>query len=166
MPIQSKPDTLYPNSVASHLVDYLRGRMDAKVEHYGSDLFFEEDGIHVHPDVMNATGVFVNARAPITQDARRGNVVNQRWRGRVRVTHHNPTNEVEQHHEGLVYTQRAIALLQGYRVPHENVKGVDGGPRLIDTDDAEQLINTPNFAAYEFDFSLEVAHDLEGDLSS
>lgn len=163
MPIQQDPKTLYPNSVADHLVEYLRGEVDARVEHYGSELFFEEDGIHLYKGAMDGTAVFLNARSPRTLDDHRRDLVMQTWRGRARVTHHNPVDEVERYNEGLVYVQKCIAMLQGYKVPIDDVHGVEGGERYIDTADADELINTVSFMAYEFDFSLDVAHNLSSD---
>lgn len=161
--ISSDPGTLYPNSVADALVGRLLAEMsaDVSVEQYGKDLFQDEEGLLVHPSAYKGVGVFVNAEGPTPLDKNRPGLVEHRWDGRLRIAHHNPRSELEQHQEALVYVERAVSAVQGWKVPVGGVDGVEGGERIVETAAREQVINVPNFAAYRVPISLNLYHKLQ-----
>jgi len=161
--IDADPSQLYPNSVAEAFVGRLRAEMSSDVDVYqfAADIF---DGagadLRVHPSAYETTGIFVNSLGPAPQDEIFPGLVEHRWRGRVRVSHHNPRNELEKHQEALVYVERVVAAVQGWKVPVTGVDGVSGGERLVKTGDREQVINNPNFAVYRIPVDAIVQHEL------
>ena len=163
--IEQEPKTLYPNSVANVLVEGLRAENpDFEVHHYGKVLFTESDGLSAHKACYDTTGVFINWTGLTPLDDVRSGMVEHKWRGRVRVTHHNPREETEQHQEGGIYAQRAQSYLQGTRIPL-TTDGVEGGPRLLRTGEIEQVLNVPNFVAYRFPLTVQLQHNLRHDIS-
>lgn len=167
--IEQDPTSLYPNSVADALVEGLRAENpDFEVRHYGKDLFRGSGGdLQVHTAAYQTTGCFIHALGtePVgVRDEAGTGVVDERWRGRVRLAHHNPRDEVEQHQEGLIHTQRARAYLQGTRIP-TSINGVEGGRRLLRvTSQVEQVVNVMDFAVYRFDIDIRLQHNLQNDI--
>lgn len=159
--IASDPANLYPNSVAASVVDRLLAEMSSEVnvEQFGKDLFQDEEGLLVHPSAHGGIGAFVNAEGPTPVDTRKPTLVEHEWNGLVRVAHNNPRSELEQHQEAMVYLERAVAALQGWKVPVSGVDGVDGGERIISTGSREQVINVSNFCVYRFPISLNLYHN-------
>ncbi|ATU47014.1 hypothetical protein FGG69_gp21 [Salinibacter phage SRUTV-1] len=167
--LRDDPKTYYPNTVADVLVEALRDHPDVMMEayHYGQELFRENDGLEVHPQAYDTTGAFINCVGTDTvgsRDARKDGVIDEVWRGRARVAHHNPKDGAEKGQEAIVYAKRLQAHIQGTKIP-TTTEGVEGGPRIVYTETIEEVLNIVDFAVYRIPFEIELQHDLSTDLN-
>lgn len=167
--LQSDPTTYYPNTVSDVLVKALRDdpAVDMQAYHYGQELFAEDDGLIIHPNAYDTTGAFINCVGTETvgsRDSRKPGLVDELWKGRARVAHHNPKDGAEKGQEALVYAKRLQAHIQGTKIP-TSVEGVEGGPRFVTCANVEEVLNIVDFAVYRIPFEIELQHDLSSDIS-